>query len=253
MRMGASLRERVAAGKSAHACDAEIAAACTSIDLPESSIEAWLMRLDLDDVKVEQCANLLADEERRRANRLHFECDRRRFIVSRGVLRILLSTKVGTPPANIEFNYAPNGKPSMAGSAADVQFNVSHSGERALYAISRRCPVGADIEHLEREVDFDAIAGRFFTSPERLILKSTPALERKRAFLAAWTRKEAVVKACGDGLSLPLDGFEVTIAPDATPRVLGVTATPCRESDWRLYTVNAGSDYVATVASFHGT
>ena len=218
------------------------------VTLPTSRIEVWQARLDLHSEEVMQCAELLSRDERERADRFHFEHDRRRFIVARGKLRQLLARHLGIAPAAIVFAYLKHGKPFVAGSGTQIHFNVSHSRERALYAVSASFRLGVDIEWLNRDVDWNGVSRRFFTHNESNALQQLPDASRKRAFFACWTRKEAIIKATGDGLSLRLDQFEVTVEPDAEPRLLA--ATTLRIADWTLYAPDVGNDYVATVAAY---
>ena len=197
-----------------------------------------------------QCAKFLSRDEQLRADRFYFEHDCRRFIVARGKLRLLLSRHFQIAPAAIVFAYMKNGKPFVAGNTAQIHFNVSHSEECALYAISRSCQLGVDIECLNRDIDWHGLGRRFFTSSESTALQHLSVSNRRRAFFACWTRKEAIIKATGDGLSLPLDQFEVTVEPDAEPRILA--AASLRIADWMLYEADVGHDYVATVAAHWG-
>ena len=197
-----------------------------------------------------RCAKLLNRDEQLRADRFYFERDRRRFIVAHGKLRQLLSRRFQITPAAIMFAHMKNGKPFVAGNSAPIHFNMSHSEECALYAISRRCQLGVDIECLNRDIHWHSLARRFFTQREFTGLQELSLSTRKRAFFTCWTRKEAILKATGDGLSLPLDQFEVTVDPDAEPRILA--ASSLRIHDWTLYSTDVGKDYVATVAAYWG-
>ncbi len=244
----ARVSELAATGKQISAADDTLLTALKRIALPDPEIEVWLAHLDVGADQAGRCASLLSPDEQRRAELFHFERDRRRFIVARGILRLLLCSHLDMTPAAIAFGYAKNGKPLV--SEHQTQFNVSHAHERALYAISRRCALGIDIEYINRDVDYSGLAQRFFTRRESAALQRIPESDRKRAFFACWTRKEAVIKATGDGLSLPLDQFEVTIAPDAAPRILDFTAATQHVADWTLYPANVGSDYIATVAAY---
>jgi 4'-phosphopantetheinyl transferase len=218
----------------------------------DAAIEIWLARLDLDTDQIRQCEMHLSQDELRRANRFHFERDRRRFIAARATLRILLGGCLAVRPDAIALGYTGNGKPFVADPAANVHFNVSHAHERALYAISKSRALGVDIEYLNRDIDYSGLAERFFTNSEYASLQRIPESGRKRAFLACWTRKEAVIKATGEGLSLPLDQFEVTVEPDAEPRILFFAAATQQISDWTLCAADVGSDYIATVAAYRG-
>jgi 4'-phosphopantetheinyl transferase len=225
--------------------------AINRVALPNPEIEVWLARLDLGIDQVVQCTELLCGDEQLRAGRFRFERDRRRFIVARGVLRMLLGSYLDIAPAAVKFGYTQHGKPFLTNHASQIHFNLSHSGERALYAISISFDLGVDIESLKREIDYESLARRFFAPREYVALLRVAEPDRKRAFYACWTRKEAVVKAIGDGLSLALDQFEVTVGPDAAPRVLNFAVPAYAIDDWTLYSIIAGGHYAATLAA-HG-
>jgi 4'-phosphopantetheinyl transferase len=169
--------------------------------------------------------DLLSPDERERANRFRREQDWVRFVVFRAVLRKLLGRYLGQDPAAILFRYAPKGKPSVAGGG--IEFNVSHSHDRAVYAFGVG-ELGVDVEFI-REIEIEAIARRFFTPDECVwILSSeTPT----RAFFDCWTRKEAYIKAEGGGLSIPLDTFSVL---EPLP--------------WHLYSWAPADGYIAAAA-----
>jgi 4'-phosphopantetheinyl transferase len=239
-------------GKPIDAAGELLPAAIRRIPLAHPAIEVWLARLDLDARQVGQCASLLSRDEQLRAERYRFERDRRRFTVARGILRTLLGAHLELPPAAITFGYSENGKPFIADRASPIHFNASHSRERALYGIAKTCVLGVDIEYTNRDIDYNGLARRFFAPRECADLQRIPVAGRKRAFFACWTRKEAVIKATGDGLALPLDQFEVTVAPDSAPQILDFTVATRRVSDWALHAVDVGNDYVATVAAYRG-
>jgi 4'-phosphopantetheinyl transferase len=215
--------------------------------LPAPDIEVWLMPLDIPANRITQCAAMLSPDEQARAQRFHFERDRRRYSVARGFLRTLLGNALGLAPHTLQLHYTPHGKPYIADVPAPLHFNVSHAADLAICAISRTCVPGVDIELVDREIDVDGIAQRFFTPGERAELQRLPAADRHRALLAAWTRKESIVKSTGDGLRFPLDRIEVTIAADSRPELLSLSNG--RVSDWNLYDVDAGPGFVASVAA----
>ncbi len=250
MKTCTSVSEGPATGKPVDTTDDRLASLPRRIALPAPDIEVWLMRLDARAHLVKQSAALLSRDERARAERFHFERDRRRYTVARAMLRVLLGKQLSLAPAAIQFRYAKHGKPHVTGVATPIHFNVSHAADRAIYAISRSCVPGVDIEHLNRDIDTEAFAQRFFTRRECAELQRIPAADRKRAFLAVWTRKEAILKSTGEGLQMPLDQIEVTVAPDARPQLLNIIGR--RAADWSLYPVNAGREYVATVAAYRG-
>lgn len=247
MQPGASVRECLPTGKSAEVSAGTAAGMRWQVTLPAPDIKVWLAPLDADADAVKRCSTLLSPDERVRAERFHCERDRRRYTVAHAMLRTLLGDETGLAPAAIAFGQTEYGKPYVNNAPTAIAFNMSHAADLAIYAISRSCVPGADIEFLHRATDGDAVAQRFFSEREYAELQLIPAAERKRAFLTCWTRKEAIVKAVGKGLRLPLDRIEVTVAPDARPQVLGIAGG--RIADWTLYNVDAGRDYVATVAA----
>lgn len=239
----ASVRDLFATGKCADGTPARAPPLLERIALPGAAVDVWLARLDVDTSLTEQHAALLSMDERQRAMRFHFERDRRRYVVARGTLRMLLAKRLGVTAAEIEFNYAKHGKPGLAMPPEYVEFNVSHAHERALFAFSRGHRVGADIEYLEREVAYRELAARFFSPCETDALSRFPQSERQRAFLTGWSRKEAIAKARGTGLSASLNGLEVPLGPLTAPH-----HTPRRT----LYAPEIGYGYLASVAVWIG-
>lgn len=199
---------------------------------------------------VQRYASLLSPEEWGRARRFRFERDRRRFTVARGVLRTLLGQYLGIDSRSIEFSYASHGKPFLAGalSAQRLYFNVSHSGELALYAIAREREVGVDIELVHTIDDAQQIAERFFSLAENAALRALPAEVKEEAFFTCWTRKEAYIKALGEGLSLPLHEFDVSLTPGEPARFLGAVDRE-HALRWTLRELDPAPGYVAALVA----
>ena len=120
-----------------------------------------------------------------------------------------------TDPGKLQFRYGPKGKPELAGKASQrpLHFNVSHSHGLALYAVTREHEIGVDVERIRPDLAGEKIAERFFSSREAATLRELPAHMRQKAFYTCWTRKEAYLKAIGQGITLHLDQFEVSVAP----------------------------------------
>lgn len=195
-------------------------------------VDVHCIRLDADP---DGCAALLSPEERGRAARFRFDRDRAHFSVCRGTLRRLLGEALSLAPERIEFSYGAHGKPETAG----INFNVSHSGGFALIAISKRRVVGVDIERMDRSFADDRIPERFFSPGEVLALRALPQGDQLEAFFRIWTRKEAYLKACGLGLSLALDSFDVS---------LGCSAAFLRGvQGWEIEAVPAPPGYAAAL------
>jgi len=202
-----------------------------------ASVEIRFDRLDVEPAEVAYLARLLDAEECERAARFRFEADRRRFIVRRGRLRERLGERTGQAPERLAFGIGPFGKPELPGGP---RFSLSHSGERMMLAISD-VEVGCDIERHRPLDDWRAIADRLFAPGERAQLAALDEAEGRAAFFRCWARKEAFVKALGQGLSYPLDAFEVTVGPEARLLRGG--------EGWRIAVVKAGSDCAAAVVT----
>ena len=245
MEMCASVRECPSSGKSDDDVVRALAGIAQRVSVTDPAVEVWRVPLVGSAAELERLAMLLSRDEQMRAARFQFARDRNRYIAGRGMLRVLLGSYVDAAPSAIAFASNPHGKPALADATLGVHFNLAHSGNLAMIAIARDRLPGVDIESMDREVDHDALAQRFFSAREFAELQSLPHAERNRAFLKCWTCKEAVAKAIGRGLSLPLDQIEVTVGANP-PRVLHMTHGDANE--WTLHPVDAGSAYVATLA-----
>jgi 4'-phosphopantetheinyl transferase len=195
-------------------------------------------------------AQLLNQEELARAARFHFSRDHNRFVVARAALRVILGRYLKTNPAKIQFSYSAYGKPGLAGdhSESELQFNLGHSHEIAIYAFSHRRQLGIDIEHVRPEVAGEEIAERFFAAEEVATLREVPSRLRTEAFFNCWTRKEAYIKARGEGLTFPLADFAVSMTPGESARLLTVRDAPQEAARWFLRELNPGAGYMAALA-----
>jgi 4'-phosphopantetheinyl transferase len=220
------------------------------LTLSNAEVHVWRTTLDPATSCVERLQRTLSADEWSRAARFHFPRDRRRFIVARGVLRDILSRLLGVQPAALGFRYSAYGKPALADDVDEegLRFNVSHSHEMALFAVTRGREVGVDIEYLGRETACEEIAERFFSARERASLRRLPAAMKHQAFFNCWTRKEAYIKAHGEGLSLPLDQFDVSLAPGEPVALLATHSDPREVLRWSLQALTPGPDYVAALA-----
>ena len=207
----------------------------------------WRASLDLAAPRAAALYATLSADERERAARFHFERDRGRFIAARGFLRELLAGYLDHPPASLRFSYGPRGKPALAAPSANISFNLSHTHGLALFAFARDAALGVDIEHVRAGFATEDIAERFFSPREQSSLRALPAAQRAEGFFNGWTRKEAYIKATGDGLAIPLDSFDVTLAPGELPRLLAVRATDAPASRWSLYALAPGPDFAAAL------
>lgn len=219
--------------------------------LTDDSIHVWRTSLDLSPAHLQRLQQTLAPDEANRAARFHFERDRRHFIVARGVLRDILSRYLGTEPGQLRFSYTEYGKPALLGAPGreTLNFNVSHSHGMALYAVTRGREIGVDIEHIREDFECEQIAERFFSSQENEVLRALPAEVKHVAFFNCWTRKEAYIKAIGEGLSHPLDQFDVSLAPDEPAALLNTRGNPQEARRWTIQALFPSSGYVAALAA----
>jgi len=217
--------------------------------LPDDEVHVWRTTLDMAESDLAKLRRILSPGERARVDRFHFEADRRRSVIGRGYLRLLLGEILGSPANELKLEYDEFGKPSLtAGQGLPLQFNVSHSGDVILIAITVGRAVGIDVERIRTDLDLDGIAARFFSANENKVLASLAGPARYQAFFACWTRKEAYLKARGIGLSLPLDQFDVSFLPNEEPRLLATRHDPAEAGQWRLQALEVSGGYAAALA-----
>jgi 4'-phosphopantetheinyl transferase len=190
----------------------------------DSHIHLFFASLDRSDADVERFGTLLSPEEKRRAGLFRFARDRRRFTAARAILRTLLGQYLGLDPARVEFRYTNTGKPSLAAgqAAGGLTFNLSHSKDGGLFGFSRGREIGVDLERRRAMPDAAELVEAYFAPGEKSYFRAQPAERRDEVFFSLWTRKEAYLKACGDGLLRPLDDLEILEAESAGWTVRGV-------------------------------
>jgi 4'-phosphopantetheinyl transferase len=208
----------------------------------------WFVELAASPRAVEECSRLLSADEKQRASQFRFEHLSRSYTLSRAILRILLGRYLGVEPAVVRFTYGKRGKPSVAFPESALEFNLAHSGEFAAYAFTTGCPLGVDIERVRPVPDQESIVRRFFSPKEcEEWLRVAPS-EREAAFYRCWTRKEAYIKAIGDGLSLGLDSFQVSLRPGEPAALISADQDPEAQQKWSLYALPAPAGYEASLA-----
>jgi 4'-phosphopantetheinyl transferase len=213
--------------------------------LGEDEVHVRIASLDCPQPEMKHFENILADDEINRANRFHFRKDRERFVARRGLLRMILSSYLGMPANEIIFTYGCHGKPGLRqrDGRRTIEFNLAHSGGMAIYAITRDRRVGVDIEVIKHEFPLEIVAEHFFSILEVAALRSLPQSMQRKAFFRCWTRKEAFVKALGDGLRFPLSNFDVSLMPGQPARLLHVRGPSEEASRWCMEDIDpvAGS------------
>jgi 4'-phosphopantetheinyl transferase len=220
------------------------------LSLTATDVHVWRADLCEPGARASSLLQLLAPDERDRAGRFHFQKDRDHFIIARGTLRTILGLYLQAKPQELRFVYSAYGKPALApdNEAARLRFNVTHSHELALYAVTLGRELGIDVEHLREDMACHEIAERFFSRGEVQALSALPASQRTLGFFNCWTRKEAYIKARGQGLSLPLDNFDVSLAPGEPAALLRTRDDEQEALRWSLRDLNPGSGYAAALA-----
>jgi len=218
-----------------------------SIQLGPREVQIWGIWLTASDAWLAYFRSTLAQDERQRSERFKFANLSRSYTLSRGGLRILLAHYLCCSPNEIEVVCGPKGKPELRGSSR-IRFNVSHSGQMALYAFTLDCELGIDVEEVRQLDNAESIAVRFFSAVEVSDLLSLKREDRGLAFFRCWTRKEAYVKAMGGGLAIPLSGFQVTLVPGVPARFVQITSDIGPASDWTLHHLEPASGYVGALA-----
>ncbi len=225
-------------------------AASSSYSLPCDEVHVWRAGLDWPPESTGKLYGFLSPDERRRADAFHFQADRMRHIVGRAISRILIGRCLGADPAAVRFAYGLSGKPRLAGEFdAGLNFNISHSGDYVLVALAYGRELGVDIEQIRTDIDTGDIAARFFSANECSSLAGLPANMRHDAFFACWTRKEAYIKARGDGLSLALNEFDVAFLPGDEPRLLETRHCPAEALRWTVRNLDAGANHKAALVA----
>ena len=217
------------------------------LEPPEpDEVHVWRVTLEQPDDLLQHFWTTLETEEQERANRFRFEKHRRGFVIARGFVRSVLGRYLKFNPQALRFAYGLYGKPFLAGEHENtaLRFNMSHSQDLALLAVTCDRDVGVDVEYIRTDFASADIARRFFSRAEVEAFNALPETERVAAFFRCWTRKEAFIKATGRGLSHPLDAFDVSLdCPAALLR-----AAEDNPSRWTLADIDVGEDYAAALA-----
>lgn len=219
------------------------------LSIPEDRIDVWRVRLDVP-MTDGQGPEILSRDEADRAARFRFSNDRKKFVNCRIALRVLLGRYLEVAPEDILFCYGEKGKPQVVISmnSCDLSFNVSNSGDLGLIAVTAGRAIGVDIERIVPEVDWVEIATRFFSDREVRALLALPEDERLRGFFGCWTRKEALLKGKGQGLTYPILQFSVPLGDEGPAEVRELKNGLATGSGWWLADVCPGQGYMATVA-----
>jgi 4'-phosphopantetheinyl transferase len=223
--------------------------------LAGDEIHVWATTLNAPLHILEEFSATLSPEEKERANKFKFEKHRNQFIAGRGALRAILGQYLSAGPAGLRFDYSTNGKPTLAKEFAGtgIHFNLAHSEEMALVAITRLGAVGVDVEGVRPVKNVDELVARFFSPRENSLFQKMPDDEKPVAFFNLWTRKEAMLKATGEGITRSLSLVEVSFLPGEPARVMAIAGDEAAGERWMLRELAPASGFTGAVAVELGT
>jgi 4'-phosphopantetheinyl transferase len=216
-------------------------------NIPAGVARIWHWPLDVSALEVADLKKVLSPDEMERAERYRFDQHRNEFILTRAVLRIVLASYTARSPESLSFDYSAEGKPALKNGPPDLRFNVSHTEGLAVLALVREREIGVDAEKIRPQPDAQKLAKRFFSAREQLFLGKLSGDELQRAFFRCWTRKEAYIKAKGEGLSIPLHAFDVSLEEDQPAALVGTRPDPTEAGRWTLYDLPVGRGYAAAL------
>lgn len=209
-------------------------------------VDVWRVFLNVQPDSLRQMESALSADEIQRASRFHFDRDRERYIVAHASLRDILVRYLQCEPRDLKFSLNEYGKPFLT--EHNIQFNLSHSGDFALIAVTGGQKVGVDIEFVREDIELENIATRYFSPREVSELTALPLEQRTFGFFHCWTRKEAYIKAQGLGLSLPLENFDVSLSPNE-PAILRATRPDAGEAArWSMHSLEVEPNYTGALA-----
>jgi 4'-phosphopantetheinyl transferase len=230
----------------------DITWSCPPADWPlaDGEVHVWAFPIQGTDGALYKFQEVLAQSELERAGRFRFERDRSRFVTGRAQLRHILSSYLQVEPGEIAFSYGSKGKPLLqsTGALSGLMFNLAHSQDLAVLAITRTQAVGVDIEKIRSMPNADDLVSRFFSSAEAATFRHLPDSVRAAAFFNLWTRKEAWLKATGEGIGGGLDQVEVSFLPGEPARFLTLGQANARAADWGLYEITPAAGFTGAVA-----
>ena len=216
--------------------------------LPTDCVHVWRAELTCSPNALQLYSQILSPNEQERASRFRFDQDHDFYIAARGILRRLLAGYLYTEPQMLQFDTNAFGKPALSSPFdPSLQFNLSHSGGIGLFAFARNRRVGVDVEFCRPNVNFTELADSVFSPLERHFLRLMPADYRAPAFFACWTRKEAYIKAQGQGMALALDSFDVSLTP-GQPKILATRPDAREAQRWNLADLAPGFGCAAALA-----
>jgi 4'-phosphopantetheinyl transferase len=218
----------------------------SAFDLKQRSVDLWGADLEAIPATEAEIRGTLSADELARSGQFLSESHRQWFEKRRYLLRLLLARYTGTRAADVELGYERRGKPELRGSS-ELQFSLAHSHGRAMYGFARQARIGVDLELIHTDVEGEQLASSFFTPDETAALRRTPSAQRPEAFYRLWAAKEAFVKASGEGLSRPLQSFDIQMAGELEGAVV-ISGDEQESGRWQIYWVKPFPVYLAAVA-----
>ena len=222
-------------------------AALPATNLPPNVVHLWWRSLKASEEAVQACFEILSHDEQDRTSRFLVDHARNNFILTRSALRSLLAVYLQKKPQELSFGLTKYGKPFLD-EPSDLRFNVSHANGLALLGFTRRREIGVDVERIQPQLDTWKLAERFFSDHERSTLENLRGEQLQSAFFRCWSRKEAYIKARGEGLSLPLSQFDVSIAPNESHAQLATRPDESEAARWVVRDVATTHEYAAACA-----
>jgi len=221
-----------------------------NLALANDELDIWAAQLDQQADRIEAHLSTLSEHEKARASAFRFQIDRNRFICSHGILRAILGRYLELDPHQLQFNYGSRGKPELAGlsEANALHFNMTHSEGLGVFACTRACPVGVDVERVRAIRDEQEVANLCFASRESEALSKLDGYQKMIGFYNLWTRKEAWLKATGQGICDSLRSLEVSLLPGEPARIISICGNEKEGDLWSLVDLSPATDFKATVA-----
>lgn len=216
------------------------------VNLKPNTVHIWSLNFVVNDETFNIYHDLLSVDEKERASRFKFYKDKRCYVVTKGVLRLLSGSYLNKEAKSIAFEYEKYGKPKFKHNT-NLNFNVSHSGDLAVIGFVYNHTIGVDIEKIKNDFETFEIASNFFSKQEIDMLLEIPKPEQYKAFYRCWTRKEAFIKAKGSGLSFPLNEFAVSLDSDLDANVLWTKWDTGEKHQWQLTSFVPSEDYIAAL------
>ena len=215
------------------------------LELSVNNVHIWSVSLKLLPSQIEQLSTILSSDEIERANRFYFERDKNRFTIARGTLRKILSRYLNIEPKKLQFYYSDRGKPYLINTS--ILFNLSHSQDLALYAITQVNLIGIDLEYIRPMNDAESLAKRFFSPQEYNLISQLPPQKQQERFFKLWTCKEAYLKATGDGLAGGLEKVEISLNQEKPVEFFSINGDIEEASHWYLHQFIPQPNYIAAV------